>query len=90
MYQHNSKNTLTQFESNIIAEPFAFVGEITRDAIEQAIGEDFHQIIQKSTVIKHLQKIPLFSFLPFSRLEWISEAFCKQRYNHNETIATAE
>ena len=31
-----------QFEANVIAEPFAFVGEITREAIEQAIGEDFH------------------------------------------------
>ena len=41
------------------------------------MGEEFFQIVHKNTIISYLRKIPLFSFLPFTKLEWISEAFQK-------------
>ena len=54
--------------------------------IEHIIGEEFYQIVQKNSIITYLQKIPLFSFLPFTKLEWVSEAFSKQKFRENQTI----
>ncbi|TNV85759.1 hypothetical protein FGO68_gene15857 [Halteria grandinella] len=77
-----------QFQSNIYADPYCILAEVSREALEDSIfGEDFYSVVQKNTIIRYLQKIPAFSFLPFSKLEWISEAFHKQKFlNGNETL----
>eukprot|EP00347_Sterkiella_histriomuscorum_P002012 403369812 len=92
LYEDNDKKSHNhlQFECNVIADPFCIIAEVSKEAFEQSLGEDFTQIIQKNLIIQQLQKIPLFTFLPFTKLEWISEAFSRQEFKDNEYIYQQE
>ena len=71
------------------ADPFALAAVLTRSELQNCIGEDFQLAIKKSNMIKLLRKHEMFQFIPFSKLEWLAEAFKREEFEKDTIIFEA-
>ena len=61
--------------------------QILREDLLRVFGEDLYHIANKNMVVSHLQRVQALAFLPSKNLEWLAEAFTKQKYlEANQTV----
>lgn len=80
-------NASDHYPVHITALSESVVAQILRVDLLRVFGEDLYHIANKNMVVSHLQRVQALAFLPSKNLEWLAEAFTKQKYQEaNQTV----
>ena len=85
-HQVSQGNASDHYPVHITALTESVVAQILREDILRVFGEDLYNITNKNMVVSHLQKVQALAFLPSKNLEWLAEAFTKQKYQEANQI----